>query len=387
MARPVTIVGAGIGGLVTAVACREAGLDVQLFEAKKAPGGRARSLDGDYRANWGPHVLYASGSFWQWLDERGLGEPAARVARTAPIRFRTRGRACRVPPQALMRCMLRLRSADPPDDVSFAEWARDLVGERAAALAARLAGALVFDADPGRLSAAFVMGPLRQVTSFPPSPRYLIGGWSALVDRLAAHAIALGAAIETGSRVETLPDPPVVVATRLETAAELLGDPALAWPGGLVATLDVGISARRGDAYILFDLDEAGFAAAYSTPDPSLAPQGHRLVQAQLGIRPGESFSSAVARVEALVDVGFRDWRDRMHWRRQLRLADETGALDPPGSTWRDRPRVDRGGGAFVVSDKSAAPGLLGEVSFHAALGAVESLVTGERRRRAEAAS
>jgi len=149
MANGVTVVGGGIGGLITAVACREAGLDVRVLEAKKALGGRARSLDGPYGANWGPHVLYANGSLWQWLDERGLGEPAARVAWSAPIRFRAQGRARRVPPSALMRAVLRLRSVDVPQDPSFAEWAGAVVGDEAATLAARPAGPLIFDADPG----------------------------------------------------------------------------------------------------------------------------------------------------------------------------------------------------------------------------------------------
>jgi hypothetical protein len=50
--------------------------------------------------------------------------------------------------------------------------------------------------------------------------------------------------------------------------------------------------------------------------------------------------------------------------------------LDPPGKDWQDRPSVDRGDGIFVVSDKSAAPGLLGEVSFNAALYAAKSLTS-----------
>jgi hypothetical protein len=100
------------------------------------------------------------------------------------------------------------------------------------------------------------------------------------------------------------------------------------------------------------------------------------LIQAQVGIRDGESFPHAIERAERLLDAGFRRWRERTTWRRELRLIDKTGALDPPGKGWQDRPSVDRGDGVFVVSDKSAAPGLLGEVSFNAALHAARSLAS-----------
>ena len=41
-----------------------------------------------------------------------------------------------------------------------------------------------------------------------------------------------------------------------------------------------------------------------------------------------------------------------------------TGALDLPGTTWRDRPAVDRGEGVYLAGDCVAAPGLLSEVAW-----------------------
>ena len=70
----ITIVGAGVAGLTAAITCAEAGAPVVLFDAHAAPGGRGRSLDGPYRANLGPHVLY-KGPQYRWLDERGLVPP------------------------------------------------------------------------------------------------------------------------------------------------------------------------------------------------------------------------------------------------------------------------------------------------------------------------
>jgi hypothetical protein len=104
------------------------------------------------------------------------------------------------------------------------------------------------------------------------------------------------------------------------------------------------------------------------------------LVQTQAGMRPGETLDDAVRRLEALVDVGFAGWRDRETWRRRSRVHDETGALDLPGRTWRDRPAPRQGHGLWLVNDCVAAPGLLSEVSHTAALRAVAEL--GMPRRR-----
>jgi hypothetical protein len=258
--------------------------------------------------------------------------------------------------------------------MSFREWATRVVGERGAELLAGLAGAITYHHDPGELSAPFVFERARHFMSFPPTPRYVVGGWGALIERLADRARALGARIVTGKRAESLPEPPVILALPLEMAARLLGDPGLTWPGSEVAALGVGLRARRGDTYVLFDLDEAGLAVAYSTPDRTLAPPGHRLIQAQIGKRLDESFEDAFRRLARLLDAGFKQWRDRLVWRRRLKMVDQTGALDPAGTTWRDRPAIERSPGVYVVGDKVAAPGLLGEVSFNAALIAVAAL-------------
>ena len=75
-----------------------------------------------------------------------------------------------------------------------------------------------------------------------PAVRYVVGGWSALVDRMAARARELGVRIETSSRVDALPEAPVIVATQLESARALLGEPTLAWESGRCVLLDVGVT-------------------------------------------------------------------------------------------------------------------------------------------------
>ena len=69
-----------------------------------------------------------------------------------------------------------------------------------------------------------------------------------------------------------------------------------------------------------------------------------------------------------MLDVAYPSWRERELWRRRSVVDGRSGALDLPGTTWRDRPRIDRGDGVYLVGDMVAAPGMLSEVSFNSAL-------------------
>src|SRR4051794_3657409 len=150
----ITIVGGGIAGLVAAILGAEAGREVVLYEAHGALGGRARSTTGPFVANLGPHAIYADGTFWAWLRKERLLPPVVTPALTG-ARFRHNGRVRRTPPAALLRALLH-RKLDAPVDVDFRTWAASVMGDNAAQLASRAAGVATFDADPGRLSAAFV---------------------------------------------------------------------------------------------------------------------------------------------------------------------------------------------------------------------------------------
>jgi hypothetical protein len=201
------------------------------------------------------------------------------------------------------------------------------------------------------------------------------------VDRLATGARERGARVETASRVDALPrGGPMIVATSLRSARRLLDDHSLSWPGTRTVLLDVGLTRSPSrEPNIVSDLDEAGWVNRYSATDPSLAPEGHDLVQCHLGARPGESLDAGVGRIERLLDVGFPGWREREVWRRRSLVDSQSGALDEPGTTWRDRPAVDRGDGVFVCGDQVAAPGHLAEVSWGSAVDAARLAVAAAR--------
>ncbi|GGU31717.1 FAD-dependent oxidoreductase [Streptomyces lavendofoliae] len=371
MPTRITVVGGGFAGLTAAITAAEAGADVTLHEAHRTLGGRARTAEGPYRTNEGPHALYRRGPHWAWLRRRGLLGPMAAVPprEGARFRFHLHGELRRTPPLGMLR-LARCRPERAPVDTDFATWARTRVPEPAAVAAAHYAAVALFHHDPGSLSARFVQERLRRATALPPEAHYPRGGWGAVIDRMAAHARSLGVRVETSARVDALPDRdgPVIVATSLHAARGLLKDPGLTWPSGRTVLFDLALRAHRNDPFVISDLEAPGWLERFTAQDPSLAPAGETLLQGQFPVAPHQSGADGVARAERLLDQGFPGWRDRTLWRREALADGRTGAVDHPGTTWRDRPAIDRGEGILLAGDQVAAPGVLTEVSFTSAL-------------------
>jgi len=379
----ITVIGGGVAGLTAAITCAERGAGVRLFEAHQELGGRGRSTDGPYKANLGPHAIYTGGVLWDWLTQRGLMPPLARPPLTG-VRFHYDGAVHRTPPLTLIPPGLRLRGRTAPVDQDFRSWVADHADERTAGLLSALAGVYTFHHDPGELSAAFVWQRTQRLLLNPkPTARFIIGGWNNLVQRLERRARELGVQIVAGERVDVLPDPPAIVALELCDARRLLADDTLSWPSGRTVCLDLGLRERRGDPWIVSDLENAGWVERYTAHDRTLAPSGEELVQAQMPIRPDESADAAGERLEALLDVSVEEWRDRVTWRRRQVMDGRSGALDFPGMTWRDRPAIDRGAGIFLCGDQVAADGCLSEVSFASAIEAGSHALEHSEHRQA----
>ncbi|PZG23558.1 FAD-dependent oxidoreductase [Nonomuraea aridisoli] len=364
------IVGAGLTGLTAAIEAAEHGRRVTVAEAHSRPGGRARTPAAPYRANLGPHAIYVDGPWWAWLERRGLTPPIVAAPRHAAL-VRAGGRFGPWP--AELGHAIAALPAEAPAAESFRAWLLRHVDARTAEAVIGVAFIFTFDHDPGRLSAAFVRQRLRRALAG--GARYVVGGWSTLVDLLAERAAGLGVRIRTRTRVSALPAGPAILATSLAAARLLTGDRSLTWPGARVATIDLGLRAGGGPEWFrAMDLDDRIYAARYSLADPTFAPPGHELVQISAACAPGERKADAERRVQRLLDDSWPGWRAAVRWHRSALRTDCTGALDLPGTTWHDRPAVGRAGTLAVATDQSAAPGLLAEVGVSAARLALQQL-------------
>ncbi|MDG4864034.1 FAD-dependent oxidoreductase, partial [Streptomyces sp. T-3] len=328
-----TVIGGGFAGLTAAITAAEAGVRVRLCESHDTLGGRARTTQtGGYRTNEGPHALYNGGPHWTWLKQRDLIGPLAPIPplEAAKLRLHHRGELRRVPPLAMLK-LLRRKSEQAPVDVDFRTWATGEVGEEGARAAAGFAAVALFHHDPGALSAAFVHERLRRAAKVPPEAHYPRGGWGSVIERMVARAWNLGVRVETQARVTDVPaNTPTIVATSLPAARTLLGDDTLRWDSGRTALIDLAVRSRRGDAFIVSDLDEPGWIERFSAGDRTLAPKGEQVIQGQVPIAPGESRADGIRRAEHLLDLGFPGWRERVLWRREALAAGRTGAVDRP---------------------------------------------------------
>src|SRR5438067_6254733 len=227
--QEITVIGGGVAGLTAAITCAESGASVRLLEAHDRLGGRALSTGGPYKANLGPHAIYQGGVLWDWLTARGVMPPVARPLLTG-VRFHYEGTVHRTPPLSLIPPGLRLRGRMAPVDQDFRSWVTDHSDVRTADFLSSLAGVYTFHHDPGALSAAFVWErSQRLLLSARPPARFVVGGWTTLVDALERHARSLGVEIVTGERVDDVAARPAIVALELRDAQKLLGDERLEW--------------------------------------------------------------------------------------------------------------------------------------------------------------
>jgi hypothetical protein len=375
-----------MAGLVAAITAADGGAPVILHEASRQVGGRALGRAGWAGVNLGPHVVLTDGALVRWLAARniqiGLRRPALRRLRLLTEEG----------PTARARVTLRLAATvtadQAPVNESFREWADAVFGTATSELMCRLAGLFTFHHDPGTLSARFVWDRYRRVFIHPHRVRMVAGGWSALAGALADRAAACGVRIETGDKVTTVtfPDGPAVVATRLEAASRLLGRE-LRWPGARTALMDVAASPGRhgwpGTVIdVRGDLRTCCLIDRITATFPDLLGQrGPEVFQAQLGISDHTSRADAAARIESTFDEAATGWRERVVWQRSLALTGATGAIDPPGTTWRNRPAIDQGDDRFLAGDAVAAPGMLSEVAVNSGIDAARRALQARRHR------
>jgi hypothetical protein len=80
--------------------------------------------------------------------------------------------------------------------------------------------------------------------------------------------------------------------------------------------------------------------------------------------------------VVLILDSSFERWRNRVRWWRRALVRQSTGALQLPGTSWRDRPPVEYRPDVWLAGDWVAADGHLAEVSCASAVEAATAAVS-----------
>lgn len=399
----VVVIGGGIGGLACAVSLAKAGKRVTVLEASARLGGRGASEhDQGFTLNQGPHAIFEPSR--AMLASLGVTPNAPLVAPTGT--YVDDGERLHVLPGGV-GSFFGTSYLDARDRLSLGGLLPSLVGSggdasmtfgawldrrgltpRVRAMIEMLARVATYGADPAFTSAPVVIAQLRAAAIG--GVRYADGGWSSIVDALAARAKEAGVELVLRARVtglereergfvvvreqERLHASDVVIAGPPSLAQGLLashGDAVTraitpSGPGLRIACLDLGLDRLpEGAARGAFGTTEPTYVSVHSAT-AKLAPEGAAMVHAALYLgdrapRPREDR----AKIEAALDRAIPGWRERVVVERHAPAALACGArVDAPGGlaarpSVRVEPLSRAGHGVYVVGDWVGARGLL----------------------------
>ncbi len=198
-----------------------------------------------------------------------------------------------------------------------------------------LAGVYTFHHDPGELSAAFVWQRIQRLALTPRPPvRFIVGGWTRMVEALERRArdlgvqIVIGGARRRAARLSGRSWPwSCATPARCSTTRPCAGRAAARYAWTSACTRGAAI---RGSCLIS---RMPGSSSATPRRTPRWRRPGSSSIQAQMPIRPsGERgrCGAATGAVARCVPRGV--WRERVTWRRRQVMDGRSGALDLPGS-------------------------------------------------------
>lgn len=236
--KPITVVGAGFSGLVTAYLLTKAGRGVRVVEQKSRAGGLIRTIQTEH----GLVETAANGILNSARVEAmcaDIGVPLLHTKRDARKRFIFRGKPRQLPlsafetlriPVGVAANAIRLR---PRRFETIAEWGRRVVGKGATdyLLVPALGG--IYAGDPERLSASLIFGSAElpaQLQTYRPAKAKVRGtvappnGMQQLIDGLHNYLQAKGVEMSFKAEIQPNTTDPTVVCLSASATAEYLND-------------------------------------------------------------------------------------------------------------------------------------------------------------------
>jgi phytoene dehydrogenase-like protein len=416
----VLVVGAGMAGLIAATTAARAGATVRLLDARRSPGGRARTHDeAGFRFNEGPHALYRGTEVEAVLDRLGVAVTGGVPSTTEAHGIDLDDRLVPLPgsPLALLRSKAlgwraklgsarlfgRIGRMDPTSmtDRSVGDWLAAHVPDPTAR---RFADALVrvttYVDDPDSLSAD--AGLLQVQRALDQGVHYVDGGWRSIIDGLMRSALSAGVRVESGAAVRsitpdgddgcddpsagrrwtvTTDDGPrtaravVLAAGGPGHAASLAGEAAPVlrhWADAAVPVtashLDVGLAGPWTAPPVVRGLGRPVYLSVHAPVASGLAPEGHVLVSTLRYHRAGEVRDAAQdrAELEALLDTVRPGWRDDalvVRFGARLVVTHDRPMAGRGGLSGRPGPEVPGTAGLFVAGDWVGPHGLLADAA------------------------
>lgn len=402
----VVVVGGGLAGLTAATYAARAGATVTMIEARRDPGGRARTeVRSGFLVNQGPHALYKGGAaakvlrdlgvevrganppLWHgWLVEEGRLHDARRP-RTAGWAA-ARGLAAALRPGAAARC---------DRGMSLREWLDAHVPLEGQGRLRALFRVATYADDPDVTEAAASLAQLRRAAR---GVTYLHGGWQTIVDGLRNVALDAGVrliqgekarAVDVGSRGFTVltgtrehPASAVVLAAGGPVhAAALLGgaSPAVRrWARDALpvhaACLDTALSTLPRPEHLSILGSERPLYQIVHSAVADLSPaSGGELIHS-MWYEPGRTPDvDHRAELEGLLDLSQPAWRDvtiESRYSRRLVVAHDRPRAHTPSDVLPAVKVADLPG-AFVAGDWLTGGGLLADAAVGSAREAGEA--------------
>ena len=352
----VTVVGAGIAGLTTALYAVTAGHHVVVLDRTDRLGGRATSQTVDGAPfGYGLHLLDKRGPLMKVVKKISrlpvvLASPRMdrlHVVGVGPLRPRNNVRLA----AELRR---ELKQADP--------------ASHAAAAAALLAGSGVMKFGD-------------RYTGLQKSRLAVVGeGWAGVVGRMAAALDEVGVLIEANCQVNTVKggkvsledgrtfdSDVVVLACGSSQAKRLLQTVDQAALEGVhpvrASTLDVTLSSRPlGDLHGVIEPEEGAYVLDVANIQPKLGLEG-AFLSAVMVEREGETKDERLQRLEQMVDRHAKGWgKHVLHERRQRDIVVQTTGEKPAYDAYADHGILLAGewvNSDYTLADAAAATGRL----------------------------
>ena len=417
------VVGGGLAGLTAAATLARAGRPVTLVEGAEHLGGRARSRHRlGYDLNLGPHALYRAPGGLDVL--KGLGVPVRgrrpRLERAGVLaggELVSATRHLRRSVNDRLRVARALGGLGANDAALWAgqptsAWIEHVTEDEAGrAVVASVLRTATYAADFDLLDAGAATAQLRAAVH---GVLYLHGGWSSLVDGLAAVIRRHGGEIVTGRAVGAvehdhrvravhltdggaLPAAAVVVAVTdpRRTARLLQGDAA----ARMTAIADAAVPVRMAHLDVaLRPLPSTRFPNLLGIDEPiylnvpssvaACAPDGGAVLHVGRYLRPGEEHLDHRASLEAVLDRHQPEWRDHVVDARYVPRSTVSGdhaRVATRGTA--ERPGVDAVGvgGLALAGDWVGPVGMIGDASIlsgaAAAKAVADDMMVGVPRR------